>query len=410
MPRPYSTDSHAHDLRVLRLSIVTETFPPEVNGVTLTLGYLIAGLRDRGHAVSVVRPQQAGDNNLKGDLPTAMVRGLPLPGYKELQFGLPAGRLLKRLWTRARPDAVYITTEGPLGWSAARAALRLAIPTLSGFHTNFHAYSRYYRCGYLHTVVLRYLRHLHNNTGGTLVPSTDLKQRLDGLGFRNVSLLGRGVDRDKFGPRYRSVELRRSWGLDERGVAIVYVGRLAPEKNLHVALDAYHAMRRAGAKIRFILIGDGPLRAPLQRQHPDLIVCGMKTGEQLARHYASGDVFLFPSETETFGNVTLEAMASELAVVAYDYAAAREHIVHGVSGLVAPFGDADAFIRSTVRLANEPGLIEHLRKRARSHAELIGWSRVVDTFEQRLGQVVRQTSKQSGAVKGDVAAIDAGRL
>ena len=415
MARPLNTVALANHSTALRVSIVTETFPPEVNGVTLTLGHLIDGLKHRRHRVTVVRPRQASVDRLRADPSTTIVRGLPVPGYKRMQFGLPGGRLLTRVWEKQRPDVIYIATEGPLGWSAMRAAQRLAIPTLSGFHTNFHSYSRYYRLGWLQPAVFRYLRYLHNRTSGTLVPNADLKRQLDGQGFRNVAVLGRGVDSDKFGPRYRSAELRRSWGLDERGVAAVYVGRLAPEKNLHLALETYHAMRQAGGKIRFVLVGDGPLRTSLQSEHPELIFCGMKTGEQLARHYASGDVFLFPSETETFGNVTLEAMASGLAVVAYDYAAAREHIVHGASGLLAPCGDVAAFVQSAVRLASEPALIEHLRVRARSRATSLSWSYVVDTFEQHLKRVVRPTpcatkSVQALAIDGPLAALDVGRL
>jgi len=399
----------------LRICIVTETFPPEVNGVTLTLGHLIAGMRQRGHFISVVRPRQTFDRDNRVELPTTVVRGLPLPGYNDLQFGLPAGRLLKSLWNRSRPDAVYIATEGPLGWSAMRAAVRLGIPTLSGFHTNFHSYSRYYRLGWLQSMVLRYLRHLHNHTTGTLVPASDLKRKLDQLGFHNVDVLGRGVDTEKFGPRYRCAELRRSWGLDDRGLAVVYVGRLAAEKNLHLALDAYHAMRREGGKISFVLVGDGPLRTSLQREHPDLIFCGMKTGEELARRYASGDIFLFPSETETFGNVTLEAMASRLAVVAYDYAAAREHIIQGETGLLAPLGDAAGFVQNAIRLIGEPELIERLRTGARLKAASISWARVVDSFEQRLRQAAYPTpatskALESVAIDGDLAVINGGRL
>jgi glycosyltransferase involved in cell wall biosynthesis len=365
------------------ICFVTETYPPEINGVALTLARLVKGLLANGHMVSMVRPYQPGfDSSCSSSV--TLVRGLPLPGYHGLQFGLPAGRLLKRLWTKRRPNIVYVATEGPLGWSAVRTAKRLGIAALSGFHTNYHSYSRHYRLGCLQSVVLRYLRYLHNGTARTIVPSLELQNRLRAQGFKNVTCLGRGVDSRLFGPHRRSAQLRSSWGVRERECAALYVGRIAPEKNLALAVEAYRAMHRVDNSIKFILVGDGPLRASLQRQHPSLVFCGMKTGEQLAQHYASGDIFLFPSETETFGNVTLEAMASGLAVVAYDYAAARMHISHGKTGVLVPYGDSRAFIESAERLAAQSRWICKLGAQAREYAAALNWSSVVDAFESLL--------------------------
>jgi glycosyltransferase involved in cell wall biosynthesis len=184
--------------------------------------------------------------------------------------------------------------RGPLGWSAVRIAQCLGIPVLTGFHTNYHSYSRHYRVGWLQRLVFRYLCGFHNRSTGTLVPSVDLRDRLQARGFKNVRVLGRGVDSQLFAPEHRSRELRRDWGVSDTDLAIVYVGRIAPEKNLGLAVDAYHAMKRFSASLKFVIIGDGPLRASLQKEHADLIFLGTHTGERLARHYASADVFLFP--------------------------------------------------------------------------------------------------------------------
>jgi glycosyltransferase involved in cell wall biosynthesis len=294
-----------------RICIVTETYPPEINGVSLTLANLVKGLLALGHRVSVARPRQRlfDGRGLNYDYTPILVRGLPLPGYRGLQFGLPAGRLLRNSWTRRRPDVVYVATEGPLGWSATGIAARLGIPAFSGFHTNYHTYSKHYRLGWLQDVVFCYLRAFHNRTAGTLVASGDLRARLQGLGFKNVNVLGRGVDNNLFASQRRSPLLRSRWGLSDNDLAVLYVGRLAPEKNVRLAVEAYRAMTGRGGFAKFVLVGDGPIRAALENEHPDLIFTGLRTGEELAGHYASGDVFLFPSETETFGNVTLEAMA-----------------------------------------------------------------------------------------------------
>jgi glycosyltransferase involved in cell wall biosynthesis len=217
-----------------------------------------------------------------------------------------------------------------------------------------------------------------------MVPSLDLRDRLRGRGFKNVTFLGRGVDSSLFTPEQRSVELRRSWGLCGRELAVLYVGRVAPEKNLQLAVDAYRAMYLVDNSIKFILVGDGPLLPILQKKHPNLIFCGLKTGEELARHYASGDIFLFPSETETFGNVTLEAMASGLAVVAYNYAAAKLHIVHDETGLLVACSDPRAFINSAARLVHEKSLLDTLRFQARRYAASLNWAHVIETFESWL--------------------------
>jgi len=170
------------------------------------------------------------------------------------------------------------------------------------------------------------------------------------------------------------------WGVSDRDLAVLYVGRVAPEKNLGLAVAAYRAMQQGRAAVRGIVVGDGPLRAPLQKAHPDLIFCGVQTGEQLAKHYASADVFLFPSETETFGNVTLEAMASGLVVVAFNYAAAHMHMTHGETGVLVPYGEPQAFIDAAVQLARAPQSLAMIRQQARAYVASADWQCVVDRF------------------------------
>lgn len=378
------------------LCVVTETYPPEVNGVALTLARLLDGLRARGYAVSLVRPRQhRGErSDTAAGFPVTLVASLPLPGYPGLRFGLPAFRRLRRNWTRRRPDGVYVATQGPLGVSAVGAARLLGVPVFSGFHTNFHSYSRHYRLGWLQPVVLRYLRWFHNHTRGTLVPSLDLRDRLHHLGFRKVSVLGRGVDAWLFNPQRRSAALRRRWGAAPDDPVALVVGRVAPEKNIELAIAAFRAMQRRNQAARLVIVGDGPLRASLQQAYPDLRFEGLRRGEQLAACCASADIFLFPSETETFGNVVLEAMASGLAVVAYDYAAARMHVTSGETGLRVPYADADAFVDAAVRLAQEPALRGRIGRQARAHAATLTWNAIVDRFAALLSDAAAMTGPE----------------
>ena len=336
----------------MRIAMVTETFPPEINGVALTVAGLAQGLREAGHTVQVVRPRQADDDvDTDENGPDVLVRGARLPKYPGLQFGLPTARRLRKLWKDERPDAIYAATEGPLGYSALRAARALGIPAATGFHTRFDDFARHYGLGWLTPIVFAYLRRFHNRASATLVPTTELADFLGANGFRNVRLLRRAVDTELFDPARRDEALRAEWGLSPDDLAVIHVGRIAPEKNLDLAVRAFRAIQQQQPRARLVIVGDGPARAGLAAQHPDIVFTGIRRNEELARHYACGDLFVFPSLTETFGNVTLEALACGVPVVAYDYGAAREHIHDSRAGTRVPLGDGNAFVAAAVAMA-----------------------------------------------------------
>ncbi len=366
----------------LRIALVTETFAPEINGVAHTLGQLVRGLHARGHQLQLVRPRiPDSEGSAPEQVEQLPVASLPIPGYRELRFGLPAGGRLHRAWQGWRPDVLYVATEGPLGWSAVASARRLGIPCISGFHTNFHSYSQSYHAGVIAPLALAYLRHLHNRTQGTLVPTHELAAQLTAQGFERMAVMGRGVDTERFSPVKRRAELRTQWGVEEETPVAIYVGRVAPEKNLPLVIKAWHALRQGDPRIPLVVVGDGPLRGQLQRRHPEVRFVGMHTGEALAQHYASADIFLFPSTTETYGNVTLEAMASGLAPVVFDYAAGRLHLRHGESGLLAPLDEPQQFVALAASLAQAPQQVERLRRAARAAALAATWPLIVERFE-----------------------------
>ncbi|MBK5006088.1 glycosyltransferase family 1 protein [Pseudomonas sp. S32] len=376
----------------LHIVLVSETFPPEINGVANTLGRLSEGLCQRGHKVTVVRPRQAGDGAAESDPAVVLCRGWALPGYPGLQWGEVSMHRLLRRWRRERPDVLYIATEGPLGLSALRAARRLGVAVVSGFHTNFPQYSGQYGLGLLARLLTHYLRWFHRRTAVTLVPSLSQRLELERRGFERLALLARGVDAGLFHPARRNQALRAGWGLGPEDIAVLHVGRLAVEKNLGLLAPSMHALQQAHpqCRLRLIVVGDGPQRAALQQQMPDAIFCGAQRGEALAEHYASGDLFLFPSLTETFGNVVLEAMASGLAVVAYDEAAAAQHIRHGHSGALAMPGDQAAFMDAACWLLEEEETLRRVRLNARQHASHQGWPAIVEQFESYLHSACQQ--------------------
>jgi len=341
----------------MHIELVTETYPPDVNGVALTVLALETGLRGLGHEVGIVRPER-DDDSAQADASVMLVEGAPIPRYPGLRFGLPAGRRLTARWSAQRPDAVYIATEGPLGWSALRACRRLGIPVATGFHTRFDDYVGRYGAGFLSPWVFSWLRRFHNRADATLVPTLELQEALAQQGFRHVLRLGRAVDTQGFDPRFRDQSLRSAWNAGDTAPVVIHVGRIAPEKNLPLAVRCFRELQRQRPDARFVWVGDGPARAALQSANPDFIFAGVQRGEVLARHYASADVFCFPSLSETFGNVTLEAMASGIATVAFDYGAAREHLCHGVHGAAPAFGDEAAFVQDFLAVATSPNLRE----------------------------------------------------
>jgi len=401
----------------LNLVLVTETYSPEINGVAMTLGRLVDGLAARGHRITIVRPRQRHESprySVTQRLACRQIRlpGVPIPGYPQLRLGLPAARRLRKVWTLNRPDLVHVATEGPLGASAITTARRMGIPVTSSFHTNFDQYTRDYRIGWFKPVVAAWLRHIHNRTLRTFVPTRDLRARLETEGYLNLRILSRGVDTTLFNPARRDEALRAAWGVEPGELAVIHVGRLAAEKNYPLLFRAFDAIKAVQPKARLVLVGDGPLLSACQRERPDAIFTGFYTGLSLARHYASGDLYLHTSTTETFGNVVTEALGSGLAVAAFDYAAAHEFIRSGENGLLAPVGDEALFIANGVRLACESGLRSRLAAAGPATARAMSWDTIVDRFAADLQDAIsefnslsRHPERSEGSTDANIPAV-----
>lgn len=381
----------------LRIAVVTETYPPEINGVSLTLARLVEQLHERNHDIQLFRPRQsAADAPDQGQgFNEVLMRGIPVPKYPSLRMGLPSKRALVRLWSVHRPDIVHIATEGPLGWSALQAARVLKLPVTSDFRTHFETYSRHYGLGWLQTPVAAYLRKFHNRTDCTMVPTQALQRELHDKGYRNLEVVMRGVDTALFNPARRNPALRAAWGAGDDDCVITCVGRLAPEKGLGLLTHVFSTLRKAQANVRLVLVGDGPMRAELMRMCPQALFVGERRGEDLAAHYASADMFVFASLSETFGNVVPEAMASGLPVVAFDHAAAAELIIDGVNGIKVHKADEAGFHLATHRLAADANLRQRLAERSLATAQSLEWGSVAAKFESVLFRVLRTGSATS---------------
>lgn len=389
---PYLVENFVPANAPLRIAVVTETWPPEVNGVALTLSRLIQELSQRQHTIQLIRPRQGRHEteSQREGWSELLLKGMPIPRYPQLKLGFPSKKSLIQAWTLQRPDLVHIATEGPLGWSALQAARVLRLPVTSDFRTNFQSYSKHYGVGWLQKPIVAYLRKFHNRTLCTMVPTQAMHDQLKVLGFHNLQVVARGVDTQLFTPNKRSTSLRSQWQVDDKTVVILSVGRLAAEKNLDLTVRTYQALKQNNRPVKLVFCGDGPYRAKLQADCPDAIFMGMSTHAQLAVAYASADLFVFPSLTETFGNVTLEALASGTPVLAFDCAAAKEVIEDERNGWLVPGEDPQRFVLRALAITQKTTTLQEARMNAAPSIQKWEWSSIATQVENMFRRVLAQ--------------------
>ncbi|MBF6592138.1 MAG: glycosyltransferase family 1 protein [Ktedonobacterales bacterium] len=363
----------------MRVALVTENFLPKLDGVTRTLAMLLEHLERHGDRVLVLGPETAPKRYAGARILRAP--GVPLPFYPELRLLLPRpefGRMLSRF----RPDIVHVVDPMALGAAGIRWARRLRAPLLASYHTNLAEYCTHFHMGMLAGPVWAYRRMLHNQCDATLCPSPSTMLQLHRRGFSQLGVWGRGVDASLFHPARRSMAWRtRMTGGDTRPI-LLYVGRLSHEKNLEILARAFCSLRDLEAQL--VIVGDGPARAQLERllAGQPVTFTGYLRGEALATAYASADLFAFPSLTETFGQVVLEAMASGLPVVAFDAEGVCDLVSSERTGYLVRPGDADGFASALRTLMSTPEPRLRLGICARLHAEQRAWGQVMDELIQ----------------------------
>lgn len=358
------------DPEAMRVLIVTESFLPQVNGVSNTVRHTVDRLLDRGHQVLVIAPGP-GPGHYR-DCPVVRVRSFELPRYRSFPVALPSASV-ERTMRSFRPDLVHLASPIVLGAAGLRGALRLGIPTVAVYQTDVAGFARQYGIR-ADGLVDRWVGHLHRRANRTLVPSLASRQQLQDLGVTGLHVWRRGVSLDLFDPRHRDEELRRDWTRQDPTVTVVgYVGRLAPEKQVR-RLRALAAMPGT----HLVVVGDGPERQWLARQLPGATFTGMLGGQDLARAFASLDVFVHPGESETFCQTVQEAQASGVAVVAPAAGGPLDLVEHRRTGLVYPPGDTASLRAHVDRLVTDPGYRTRLAAQARE--AIIGrtWASVVD--------------------------------
>jgi glycosyltransferase involved in cell wall biosynthesis len=367
----------------MRLTIVTETYLPQVNGVSRTLSHLVRRLVACGDTVQLVHPDYGETPRESGRV---AVRSVRMPFYRELFVPVPPFGDVHRAIDAFGPDLIHIATEATLGLSALRYALRRRIPTVSSFHTNFDQYSDHYRIGWAKGPIWRYLRWYHNRTLETYIPSPTTIKQLKERGFERLVLWPRGVDSQLFrADRPGREAVRSALGFGPDDVVIAYVSRIAAEKNVGYLAAALERVVEARPHVRLLFVGDGPARTDLERRlGPGARFVGYRVGDDLADHYAAADLFAFSSLTETFGNVILEAMSSGLPVVALRAGGVADTVHSGVDGmLVEPSAAAAEFAEVLLPLIDDPARRRAMAAEARSFALGQSWDAIMGALRDR---------------------------
>ncbi|MGI9141490.1 MAG: glycosyltransferase family 4 protein [Gemmatimonadaceae bacterium] len=359
----------------LRLAVFTDTYPPHMNGVAAALGRLTQAVHERGGEVRVVTTTDPSAP--AGEAAVRRWPSIPFWAYPQLRISVPpAGKVAQELaaW---RPTLVHIATPFGIGLAARRAALSLGVPMVTSYHTSFSQYAAFYRLGKLSAPGWSFLRWFHNSGLRTYCPSNAIREELELNGFRNTRIWSRGVDMSRFNPSRRSAAMRLRFGAGPDTIVVAYIGRIAAEKGLAVAAAAMQRLTD-DRRIRFVVVGEGPYEKRLRALSPEgTLFTGRLSGDALAEAYASADLFVFPSTTDTFGQVLVEAMASGLPIVAADAGPTRE-VVGDAAGTVVPPGDDARFAAELRRLSADAPTRALMAAAANKAASERSWTSVFD--------------------------------
>jgi phosphatidylinositol alpha 1,6-mannosyltransferase len=357
----------------MKIAYFTEVLPPFIDGVTHTLSHLKTSLTEEGHDYIFLSPVVPQYDGWRGKV--VEVISVPFPLYPKYRMGLPAFHDIQTTLDKFQPDIVHIVSPFFMGMAAYNYAKKRGIPAVNSYHTRFVSYLKYYGFAKIEWFGWEYLRWFYNKADRTFVPSTATINELEGQGFKRLALWQRGIDTSNFSPLYSDRGLHEKWSPNGCPVAL-YVGRLVREKDIETLIKAYRILEARGVEFKLVFVGSGPLKEELAKTLPEAIMAGFMKGEDLSRAYASADIFVFPSTTESFGNVVLEAQASGLPSVVAAEGGVMELVTDGETGFLSKPQDAlDLASKMELLLTNE--ILRHsLSIKAQEYASLKSWKEV----------------------------------
>jgi phosphatidylinositol alpha 1,6-mannosyltransferase len=375
----------------MKIALYAGTYVRDKDGAVKSIYQLVSSFRKSGHTVMVWSPDVSASDDHRG-MTVNRMPSVPIPLYPDYKLGFFTARTRRQLDTFA-PDIVHISTPDIIGRQFLLYAKKRSIPVGSAFHTDFPSYLQYYRLGFAEPAFWKYLVWFYNTCDIVLAPNFSVQRKLQGRQIGNVEIWSRGIDKDLFDPSRRSEELRRKWDASLRTV-IVYAGRFVLYKDIEIVMQVYERFVQDGLgdRVRFVMIGSGPNEEDMRRRMPEAVFTGYLTGVELPVAYASGDVFLFPSTTEAFCNVALEALASGLPSVVSDIGGCRELVEKSGGGVVEKAGDADAFYRSCRDFLTERDKYSDMREKGLVFADSKSWSAVNNALISRYFELVRSRS------------------
>lgn len=382
----------------MRIALFSEVYWPMVSGVGVTLVRLVDALEARGHQVRVYSatyplPPDGVDRPEAHRSPS-----VPLFLYPDVQWAFPRQREIDADLALFRPDVVHVVTEFALGRAGIRAAGHLGIPVIASAHTDYEKYARRYGVPWLIRVGWIYLRWFYNHAELVLSPSRVYQRTLGTRGVRHTGLWSRGVDSALFTPARRSAAWRSRFGVGPADLLVTYIGRLAVEKDLRRLLTAWQSLEARRGRAQLVLVGQGPLEAEIrERAMPGVHLAGLLSGTALAEAYASADLFVFPSPTETFGNSLLEAMGSGVAALAVGAGGVLDFAEHGVNAWLAPPHDSGSFASAMLQLMNDGALRERLVRGGLETAASRSWDAIYDQLLADYADTAARSTAASAA-------------
>ncbi|WP_163102221.1 glycosyltransferase family 4 protein [Peribacillus alkalitolerans] len=380
----------------MKIAIFTDTYDPDINGVARTLKRFTDYLSDQNITFKVFAPKTEETEYVSNHI--QRFKSLSFFLYPECRLAFPNLFQIKSELQSFSPDLIHVATPFNIGLCGVYYAKKMNIPLVGSYHTDFDNYLQFYNLDFLSKILWKYMIWFHRPLKKLFVPSNETLDQLKRRGFTNLEIWTRGVDCELFHPNYEKFSVRERYGIRKKYL-LTFVGRLSPEKDIKTLMEIAHSIPPPmNEDIQWLIVGDGPSRKELEQASlPNMLFTGYLNGNQLAEVYSISDLFVFPSPTETFGNVVLEALASGTPAIGANSGGVRNIIQDGITGLICEPGNAQEFIKAIIHLLQNDNVRNQMGAEGRNYALRQNWERIFQTLLWSYEGVIQETDKQKFA-------------